>query len=115
MPCGVGWMITLVGHAVDTYNVDKPFPTNRTANGHPAKVESLISTTKPSCMEFYYNAHRDRCINPTFMPMTRRWSWTTFRDLHKQDPNVIYNFPKFNLALMATSKGLAQQLREWNQ
>ena len=49
------------------------------------------------------------------MPMTRRWSWTTFKDLRKQDPNIVYNFPKFSFALMATSKGLASQLREWNR
>ena len=30
---------------------------------------------------YYCHAHRDRRIDPTFMPTTRRWSWTTFRDL----------------------------------
>ena len=64
---------------------------------------------------YYSNAHRDRRIDPTFMPMTRRWSWTTFGDLQKQNPNIVYNFPKFNFAPIATSTGLAQQLRDWNQ
>ena len=64
---------------------------------------------------YYCNAHRDWRINPTFMPMTRRWSWTTFRDLRKQNPNIVYNFSKFNFAPMATSLGLASQLREWNR
>ena len=64
---------------------------------------------------YYSNAHRDRRVNPTFMPMTRRWSWTTFRDLRKQNPNIVYNFPKLNFAPTATSTGLAQQLRDWNQ
>ena len=64
---------------------------------------------------YYSNAHRDRRIDPTFMPMTRRWSWATFKDLHKQNPNVVYNFPKFNFAPTATSLGLATQLREWNR
>ena len=64
---------------------------------------------------YYSNAHRDRRVDPTFMPMTRRWSWTTFKDLRKQDPNVVYNFPKFSFAPTATSTGLVQQLRDWNQ
>ena len=64
---------------------------------------------------YYCHAHKDRCINPTFMPTTRRWSWTTFKNLCKQDPNVVFNFPKFSFALTATSKGLASQLRKWNQ
>ena len=64
---------------------------------------------------YYSNAHRDRRIDPTFMPMTRRWSWATFKDLHKQNPNIVYNFPKFNFAPTATSLGLASQLREWNR
>ena len=64
---------------------------------------------------YYSNAHRDRRIDPTFMPMTRRWSWTTFRDLRKQNPNIVFNFPKFNFAPTATSLGLASQLHEWNR
>ena len=49
------------------------------------------------------------------MPMTRRWSSTTFKDLRKKDPNDVYNFPKFNLTPTVTPVGLAQQLWDWNQ
>ena len=35
--------------------------------------------------------------------------------MRKQDPNVVYNFPKFNSAPMTTSKGLTSQLRDWNR
>ena len=35
--------------------------------------------------------------------------------MHKQNPDIVYNFPKFNFAPTATSLGLASQLREWNR
>ena len=58
----------------------------------------IITFLKQHLLEwsYYCHAHKDRRIDPIFMPTTRRWSWTTFKDLRKQDLNVVYNFPKLN-------------------
>ena len=115
MPCGVRQMIILVDHVMDTYNrkqANSHQPSNRWASNQNGESDS-------SNKNFLHGASiamlMDRQVNPTFMPMTRRWSWTNFTDLRKQNTNIVYNFPKFNFALTATSLGLASQLHEWNR